>query len=340
MARSRVHSLNIAMHVPAMIDPVCVNLTLVLATHNGALWLPELLRSIGVQTLLPAQVLALDDASTDESLSILHGWKPWGVQVTVEAHTSNQGAIRSFEELLSKVRTEYFALCDQDDVWLPDKLEKSVRLLASSQASLVYTDLQVVDADLHDVAPSMWRLSNIVPVEGHRVIPLVLKNCVTGCTVVGRTTLLKSALPFPEGVPMHDWWLATVGACTDGLTPLNDSTVLYRQHGQNQVGVVPFGARGLGSRLARSHVSLPGYLQRRLSVRLALLAGLQARGLMTRRCFLSWYYSLPALTRFVLNPMYLCYTIVRAPELGLRNLLVDWVLTCMPLPRRRMEARS
>lgn len=323
-----------------MIDPVCANLTLVLATHNGAAWLPELLRSIGSQTLLPAQVLALDDASMDDSLNILREWKPGGVQVTVETHTSNEGPIRSFEELLSQVHTEYFALCDQDDVWLPEKLEKSVGLLVSSQASLVCTDLRVVDADLHDVAPSMWRMSNIAPVEGSSVIALILKNCVTGCTVVGRTALLKYALPFPEGVPMHDWWLGAVAACTDGLRPLSEATVLYRQHGQNEVGAVRFGARGLVSRLTQSHTSFPAYLQRRLSVRLSLLSGLQTRGLMTGRCFLSWYYRLPALMRFVLNPTYLTYTVIRAPVLGLRNLVVDWALTCMPLPAGRIGERS
>jgi len=306
-------------------------LTVVLATHNGVCWLPDLLASLARQTLAPARLSILDDASTDDTWELVRDAAVPGRQTVAGRQEANEGAIRTFERLLSLVGTEYFALCDQDDVWLPDKLERSVRLLESSGADLVYTDLEVVGEDLNELAPSMWHFSNIVPVTGRPMIPLILKNCVTGCTVVGRTSILRKALPFPPGILMHDGWLGLVAACGAGVAPLREATILYRQHGNNEVGAVRFGYRGLRSRLDRRSTRLNTYLQDRLDGRLALIDGLQERGLMSRHAFLAWFYRQTSIVRFVLNPVYLVYTATHAGVVGFRNLAVDWVLTCLPL---------
>ena len=312
-------------------------LTVVLATCNGVRWLPDLLDSIARQTLVPTRLSILDDASTDGTWELVRGAAIPGAQVVVGHQESNIGAIRTFERLLSMVDTEYFALCDQDDVWLPDKLEKSVSLLESSGADLVYTDLKVVDENLGEVAPSMWRLSNIAPVVGRAAVPLILKNSITGCTVVGRTSMLKQPLPFPPDIPMHDWWLGLIAARGNGVAPLCETTVLYRQHGNNEIGAAHFGYPGLRSRLDRKGTTLGTYLQERLDARLALINGLQERGLNCGSAFLTWFYRKSPIVRFLLNPAYLVYTATHAGVLGFRNLVVDWVLTCLPVgaPNRR-----
>ena len=304
---------------------------MILATHNGVRWLPGLFASLARQTLTPTRLSALDDASTDGTWELVRDSAVPGGQTVVGRLEANEGAVRTFERLLSLVDTEYFALCDQDDVWLPDKLEKSVALLESSGADLVYTDLEVVDGNLGELAPSLWRLSNIVPVAGLALVPLILKNSVTGCTVVGRTSMLKKALPFPAGIPMHDWWLGLVAATSHGVAPLREATVLYRQHGGNEVGAARFGYVGLLSRLDRRGARLGTYLQERLDARLALIDGLQERGLMSGHWFLAWYCRRTPIVRFLLNSTYLFYTAAHAGVLGFRNLVVDWVLTCLPL---------
>jgi glycosyltransferase involved in cell wall biosynthesis len=306
-------------------------IAVILATHNGVRWLPELLESIARQTLVPTTVSILDDASTDGTWELVRDAVVPGGQTVAGRREANAGAVQTFERLLSIVDTEYFALCDQDDVWLPDKLEKSVSLLESSGADLVYTDLKVVDENLDELAPSMWRLSNIMPVRGRALVPLILKNSVTGCTVVGRTPLLRKALPFPAGVPMHDWWLGLVAAGGNGVAPLREATVLYRQHGGNEVGAARFGYVGLRSRLDRRSARLDTYLRERLEARLALIDGLQERGLMSANAFLAWFYHRASFVRFLLNPAYLVYTVTHAHVLGFRNLVVDWTLTCLPL---------
>ncbi len=307
------------------------SLSVLLATHDGIRWLQELLDSLGQQTLTPVRLSILDDASTDGTWELVRDAAVPEGQTTAGRQDANAGAVRTFERLLSMVDTEYFALCDEDDVWLPDKLAKSVSLLESSGADLVYTDLKVVDESLHELAPSMWHQSNIMPVAGRALVPLILKNSVTGCTVVGRTSMLRKALPFPPGVPMHDWWLGLVAACGGGIAPLHESTVLYRQHGGNEVGAARFGYRGLRSRLDRRGTRLGTYLRDRLDARLALIDGLQERGLMSRRAFLAWFYRRARLVRFLLSPAYVVYTATHAGVLGFGNLAVDWALTCLPL---------
>jgi glycosyltransferase involved in cell wall biosynthesis len=315
-------------------------LTVVLATHNGVRWLPELLDSLARQTSPAARLSILDDASTDSTWELVRDAAMPGGRTVAGRQETNAGAVRTFERLLSLVGTEYFALCDQDDVWLADKLEKSVSLLESSGADLVYTDLKVVDEDLSELAPSLWSFSNIVPVAGRALVPLILKNSFTGCTVVGRTSLLRKALPFPPGIPMHDWWLGLVAACGNGVAPLHEATVLYRQHGSNEVGVARFGYRGLRSRLDHRGTRLGTYLQDRLDARLSLIDSLQERQLMSAHAFLAWFYRKPSFVRFLLNPVYPVYTATHAGVLGFRNLAVDWVLTCLPLssPHRGVTA--
>jgi glycosyltransferase involved in cell wall biosynthesis len=314
--------------------------SIVLATHNGVRWLPELLDGIARQTSPPARLSILDDASTDNTWEVVRDAAVPGGQTVVGRQEANEGAVRTFERLLSMVDTVYFALCDQDDVWLPDKLEKSVQLLESSGADLVYTDLKVVDESLRELAPSMWHLSNIGPVTGRALVPLILKNSVTGCTVVGRTSMLKKALPFPEGIPMHDWWLGLVAASGNGVAPLREATVLYRQHEGNEVGAAHFGYGGLRSRLGRKGTTLGTYLKDRLDARMALIDGLQERGLMSRKCFLAWFIRRTPIVRFLLGPAYLVYVATHAGVLGSRNLVVDWALTCLPLGSSSRTARS
>lgn len=315
------------------------HVTVLLATHNGDRWLPELLDSISTQTLPPDRLNILDDCSTDGTWELVRGAKLLDIEIILNQHSTNQGIVATFGELLSMAGTEYFALCDQDDVWQPDKLEKSVSLLESSGADLVYTDLKVVDKDLHEVAPSMWRLSSIAPVTGRALVPLLLKNSVTGCTAVGRTSMLKKALPFPAGIPMHDRWLGLVAAAGNGVAVLREATVLYRQHGDNEIGAARFGYRGLRSRLDRNGAALGTYLQERLDARLALMGGLQERGLTGRLAFLGWFYSRSPIVRFLLHPVYLAYIATHASVLGFRNITVDWALTCLPLGSSSRTAR-
>jgi hypothetical protein len=135
------------------------------------------------------------------------------------------------------------ALCDQDDVWLPGRLQKPVERIQSIERrygrdvpTLAHTDLIVVDEDLRTIAPSFWRYSNLDPMVGGRLNRLLVQNVVTGCATTFNRALARAACPIPSTTPMHDWWLALVASALGHVEAIPDKTVLYRQHQTNHLG--------------------------------------------------------------------------------------------------------
>jgi hypothetical protein len=147
-------------------------------------------------------------------------------------------------------------LADQDDVWLPDKVEVTLAAMRALELrlgdgvpALVHTDLSVTDAELHVVEPSLVR-SQLLDAHASRLGALVAQNPVTGCTVMVNRALADLVAPPFFGVAMHDWWLALVAAALGGLDFVDVPTVLYRQHGANTVGARS--ARTLRYRVSRA----------------------------------------------------------------------------------------
>lgn len=221
------------------------DVAILLSTYNGSLVLEEQLRSIAEQSCGNWQLFVRDDDSSDDSLAILYRFKAaFPNKVTIcENISGNLGAVQSFARLLEAVDAPYIMFCDQDDVWLPGKIEKTLeRMLAlevsigSETPALVHTDLKVVDSELRLIAPSFWRFASLGPVRSVTVSRLLMQNCVTGTTVMINKALRDAALPIPDGGTMHDWWLALVAMLLGRVEAIDEPLVLYRQHGTNAVG--------------------------------------------------------------------------------------------------------
>lgn len=214
-----------------------------LSTWNGAKYVREQLESLGAQEAVDLHVHVRDDGSSDETLAIVQDFSSLhpGFLTIHDDIPGNLGVIGSFEVLLGKASAPYIAFADQDDVWLPGKLQHALEVLAplsqnGREPCLVYGDLQVVDANLELLHPSFFGRSGIDPRRGLDGTQLTVQNCVVGCTAVFTKTLRDIALPFPTTCLMHDWWLALC-ACNYGATAIVPQTdILYRQHGNNAVG--------------------------------------------------------------------------------------------------------
>ena len=153
-------------------------------------------------------------------------------------------AQKHFMHLLEQFgdQADYVMFCDQDDVWHPDKVRLTLRLMEQVETDpslpvLVHTDLRVVDGQLREMDPSFQHYSGL---DGHRLsLPqLLVQNVVTGCTVMINRSLARLACrPVEEGdMLMHDWWLALIAAAMGRAVFLNRATIDYRQHGGNVVG--------------------------------------------------------------------------------------------------------
>lgn len=215
-----------------------------LATYNGAAYLQELLDSLLAQEFQGWRLLVRDDGSSDNTSAILESQRVrLGNRLTILSDDGgNLGPCGNFARLLQASDADYAMLCDQDDVWLPGKISLTLDRMRQLEAEsgkttplLVHTDFRVVDENLALLAGSGWRYQKIDP-RRTALNQLLVQNAVTGCTVMVNRALRTSALPMPGEALMHDYWLALVAAAFGRIGSLPVPTVLYRQHGCNQVG--------------------------------------------------------------------------------------------------------
>ena len=217
---------------------------ILLATYNGAEFLPAQLASIEAQSHRDWRLIARDDGSDDGSVEILRAWaarldRP---VVIVEDGERRVGPAQSFGRLLARSEAPFFAFCDQDDVWHADKL--SILLDAISAVgevvALAHSDLAVVDEELVPIEPSFWnqqatdrKLRCGAPTDRAR---LFVQNPVTGCAMLGNASLRDAMMPIPPDGAMHDWWAALTAAFRGKIVPVEKALVQYRQHAHNSVG--------------------------------------------------------------------------------------------------------
>jgi len=219
--------------------------TVLLAAYNGAQFLSRQIDSVLHQTFSDFRLILSDDGSTDNTAELLERYARENPgKITHYRSGIRFGCAQShFMHLLEQFHdTPYVMFCDQDDVWHPDKIEKTLAKMGSLETDpalpvLVHTDLRVVDGDLRETAPSFCKLSNL---DGNRTAlnHLLIQNVVTGCTVMLNRPLTELACrkPIPEKLLMHDWWLAILASAAGKVGFLPEATIDYRQHSSNSVG--------------------------------------------------------------------------------------------------------
>lgn len=225
-----------------MTDP-CVRI--LVPTYNGGRYLSALLDSLLAQDHPNILITLSDDGSTDDTLCIVETYAKKDPRRIIHYQSGLRFgcAEKHFMHLLSRYYdTPYIMFCDQDDVWHPDKVSKTLAQMEKTELSadiptLVHTDLRVVDANLQQISPSFCLHSGI---DGNRLAlnQLLVQNVVTGCTVmINRAlALLANSRPAPDTMRMHDWWLALLASACGNISFLNEATIDYRQHGSNSVG--------------------------------------------------------------------------------------------------------
>ena len=214
-------------------------INILMATHNGRLYLRKQLDSILNQTFTDFRLLVSDDASTDSTLKILKEYEEKDRRIEIYAHQENIGITANFEFLIDKVRSEYFMFADQDDVWNEDKIEKTFNKLQQEDCDLIYTDLEVTNSRLKQIAPSYWKLKGFENKikKYNNFESLYLNNYITGCTMLVKSKWINSFLPIPKSkYILHDYWIALIVSQNGKIAYIDEPTMKYRQHKNNKVG--------------------------------------------------------------------------------------------------------
>jgi len=213
-------------------------ISIALCTFNGEKYLKRQLDSFPKQTLLPFELVACDDASSDDTCRILEDFShtaPFPVRIVRNAR--NLGLRKNFSQAASLCQGDYVAFSDQDDIWSPDKLEHGIRAMQKTEQEygtgiplLVHSDLSLIDAEGHVTAPSCMKVLHMrhEPVDPLRT--LLVRNFVFGCTSLCNRALIQESLPFPDVIANHDGWCALIAASRGKILFIPEPKVLYRQH--------------------------------------------------------------------------------------------------------------
>ena len=212
-----------------------------LATYNGEKYLKEQIESILNQTYKNIRLIISDDCSSDSTREILKQYEEKDERIKVFFQEKNLGYVKNFEFLLKQVENDFYMLSDQDDVWLPEKIEKSVETIKKENADLVFGDLEVVDQNLNTIFPSFgdfMMLNKKIEKYINTYKINYLYNCVTGCTIISKKKFIEKILPFPTNSKylIHDHWIALIVSLNGKLAYMKTPYIKYRQHGNNQVG--------------------------------------------------------------------------------------------------------
>lgn len=213
---------------------------ILMATYNGEKYLKEQIESILNQTYKNIRLVISDDCSKDGTREILKQYEQ-DERIEVHYHEKNQGYIKNFEYLLKQVKNDIYMLSDQDDVWLPEKVEKSYETLIKNDADLAFGDLEVVDENLNTIYESFNKFMLLDRkikkyINSYKVN--YLYNCVTGCTLISKSKWIKEIVPIPTDSKylIHDHWMGLIVALNGELAYMPERYIKYRQHGNNQVG--------------------------------------------------------------------------------------------------------
>lgn len=218
-------------------------LSVALCTYNGARHLTEQLDSIARQTVIPDELVVNDDRSTDETGAILADFAcgvPFPVRIHVNATT--RGAAGNFSDCIVRCTGDVIVLSDQDDVWEPDRLERTQAAFAADPGlSYTFSDAPLIDEDdrligrmIFDSVPILRR-DRARLMRGKALLPLILRYGVLyGATMAVRRRDVSHALPVPRGWS-HDEWLSLVLSATGHSARMNP-VMRYRQHAQQVVG--------------------------------------------------------------------------------------------------------
>jgi glycosyltransferase involved in cell wall biosynthesis len=216
---------------------------ILLATFNGVRYIDQLLDSISSQSYANWRLLVRDDCSTDDTIYKVRSFaaRHNGKVTIIDNNNLRLGIIGNFTALLSESSAEYIMFADQDDIWLPRKIEMTLfkaKMLGGDTdiPLLVHTDLRVVDKNLNTIAESFWEYQGLSPNRGATLKDAMVQNVVTGCTTLINRSLAELATPIPGDAKMHDWWIAIVAAAFGKVHHIPQATILYRQHGGNDTG--------------------------------------------------------------------------------------------------------
>ncbi len=194
-----------------------------MATYNGENYIEEQLTSILDQLSLNDEIIISDDNSIDTTVEIIKSINDPRIRLYPSTF---RNVIRNFENALNKVTGDIIFLSDQDDIWYPNKVDETLKVL--EKYDLAFTNLSVFTRDKSENF-TMYDINK----DFNGLAYNFVKNHCVGATMAFRSKLLKYALPIPKGIEMHDMWIYFISSLYGKTYYIKNPLIYYRRHGLN-----------------------------------------------------------------------------------------------------------
>lgn len=230
---------------------------ILLATYNGENYIEEQLKSIVSQSYKDWYLLISDDGSVDSTLGIIEDYVgKYPNQIAVINNSGEKhSAMANFINLIANApKGDYYAFCDQDDVWCQDKLQLLVEEYQrfGQEPMLIYHDLKVVDEHLNILGESFREYTELCLDLDYPFEDLLKCNYIPGCAISLNYSLMELIKIPGDRASIHDWWVMLVASAFGKIRILDKALVLYRQHSNNTIGIA---SKGRGFNLLKRYFS-------------------------------------------------------------------------------------
>lgn len=218
------------------------NIEVVICTYNGEKYIREQLLSIAEQSRQVQKISIFDDCSSDSTIDIIKDFsKESDINIGITINEKNLGYIKNFINGINKSSGYIVFLCDQDDLWERNKVERicsTFELSSKDTPALVFSDAVIVDENNVTKNRNLWETLGYCYDENNVVNEIIKRNVITGATAAMNRPLIKivNSTKVSDVIP-HDYSFATIAAATGRLIGINEKLTRYRIHGSNQIGI-------------------------------------------------------------------------------------------------------
>jgi glycosyltransferase involved in cell wall biosynthesis len=200
-----------------------------MATYNGSIYIEQQLESILLQLSNSDEVILVDDNSIDSTLNLVKSFND--PRIKIYKNKSNEGILSSFEKAIKLALGEVVFLSDQDDIWLPGKVNRFKKIFEeNADVTLILSDAKVIDAEGTVTSDSFFGKRGVFSAG---VLSNIIKNKFIGCTMAFRNSTAHFFLPIPRDIPMHDMWIGCMSAIYGRVYFIDEPLIAYRRHLSN-----------------------------------------------------------------------------------------------------------
>lgn len=199
-----------------------------MATYNGDKYIKDQIESILINLKLDDELIISDDGSTDSTLKIVKEYQRKDKRIKL-FEGPRLGVKQNFANAIEHCCGKYIFLSDQDDIWMPNKVEKVLEYFRDDKYKVVVHNADIVDKNLNSIENDFFSFRK----SGKGKVKNIYKNTYIGCCMAFSASLKDKILPIPNNIEMHDQWIGLIGEKIGKVFFLNENLIKYRRHDEN-----------------------------------------------------------------------------------------------------------